>query len=232
MRIDECRQVEIRVRPRAEQAERPAALDAQPPGTQRSADAHGFREFRDRAPRGCDVDDGRQRALERERDPVTRQPARVVGDDAPDDVLAGERGVRAAGRQHESREIAPRVEHADDTEPAEQEGEHVAETEVVVDRPGEHQEQRHGERESGTRRDDVDALAVESRAGLGRRPGASTPAGRGRSHAVRAPPLRSRGAGRARRRRSSSPRRVAVDGRRRRAARPARPPAGRPCVRR
>ena len=67
----------------------------------------------------------------------------------------------APGPHVQVHEVAEGVQDRDHAQPGKQEGEHVAERQVVVDRSDQHQDERHPEAQSVTRRQDVDAALRE-----------------------------------------------------------------------
>ena len=162
-------------------------------------------------------------------------PCRAAADGSAR-VFAGEHGRRAGRRlMRRPDQVAEGVQDGDDAEPGEQEGQRVAEAEVVVDGAEQHDEQRGGVAEAGARRQHIDAaLAEHDRRRL---PAGATRsaqrdealAERGgacacRRHGIAARPRSARCDCRRRRARRVAGR-AAGGGRRRRAAPPARPPA-------
>jgi hypothetical protein len=83
------------------------------------------------------------------------------------------RGIAREHRRHTSgahvkvHQVAEGVQDGDDAQAGEQEGEHITEREVVVDRSDQHQDKHTAEAQTVTRRQDVDAaLSEEYHAGL------------------------------------------------------------------
>jgi hypothetical protein len=92
---------------------------------------------------------------------AARLPARVLELQREVRRIAGEYRCHPPRGQAQAKEVVKGMHHGHDAQAGEEKDQRVAETQVVVDGPDEHDHQDQGEEEAGARRDDEDAPLAE-----------------------------------------------------------------------